>query len=160
LLDNVGVGSVESLSYITTDGQSASLSWNKALTWGLRPDFYYCLIIAGFLYGAPSLTSRRICLLQCTIYNIFYCLRFETRSLYLYPPGTGWPGYTPRHWVFEAFPSQRNSYTTCSRYGPRRDDIREKTLVHRSVLRKQSTEAVLSSSQPVKSPKIVLELAV
>jgi hypothetical protein len=32
---------------------------------------------------------------QCTIYNIFYCLRFETpptwrtRSLYLYPPGTG-----------------------------------------------------------------------
>jgi hypothetical protein len=37
--------------------------------------------------------------------TIFYCLRFETpltgraRSPYLYPPGTGWPGYTPRHWV-------------------------------------------------------------
>jgi hypothetical protein len=36
----------------------------------------------------------------------FYCLRFETpptwstRSLYLYPPGTGWPGYNPRHWVW------------------------------------------------------------
>jgi hypothetical protein len=35
----------------------------------------------------------------------FYCLRFETpptwrlRSPYLYPPGTGWPGYTSRHWV-------------------------------------------------------------
>jgi hypothetical protein len=35
----------------------------------------------------------------------FYCLRFETpptwraRSPYLYPPGTGWPSYTPRHWV-------------------------------------------------------------
>jgi hypothetical protein len=35
----------------------------------------------------------------------FYCLRLETpptwrtRSPYLYPPGTGWPGYTPRHWV-------------------------------------------------------------
>jgi hypothetical protein len=35
----------------------------------------------------------------------FYCLRFETpptlraMSPYLYPPGTGWPGYTPRHWV-------------------------------------------------------------
>jgi hypothetical protein len=34
-----------------------------------------------------------------------YCLRFEVpptwrvRSLYLYPPGTGWPSYTPRHWV-------------------------------------------------------------
>jgi hypothetical protein len=31
-----------SLSYVTTDGQSASLSWNKAPIWGLRPDFYYC----------------------------------------------------------------------------------------------------------------------
>jgi hypothetical protein len=35
----------------------------------------------------------------------FYCVRFDTpptwraRSPYLYPPGTGWPGYTPRHWV-------------------------------------------------------------
>jgi hypothetical protein len=35
----------------------------------------------------------------------FYCLRFETppnwraRSPYLYPPGTGWPSYTPGHWV-------------------------------------------------------------
>jgi hypothetical protein len=34
-----------------------------------------------------------------------YCLRFETpptwraTSPYLYPPGTGWAGYTPRHWV-------------------------------------------------------------
>jgi hypothetical protein len=24
-----------------TDGQSASLSWNKAPIWGLRPDFYF-----------------------------------------------------------------------------------------------------------------------
>jgi hypothetical protein len=37
--------------------------------------------------------------------TIFYCLRFETpptcraRSSYLYPPGTGWPSHTPRHWV-------------------------------------------------------------
>jgi hypothetical protein len=37
---------------------------------------------------------------QCTIYNKFYCLRFESMSLYLYPPGRGWPGYTPRHWVW------------------------------------------------------------
>jgi hypothetical protein len=35
----------------------------------------------------------------------FYCLIFDTprtwraRSTYLYPPGTGWPSYTPRHWV-------------------------------------------------------------
>jgi hypothetical protein len=41
--------STESESYVTTDGQSASLSWNKAPIWGLRPDFNYCLTVAGFL---------------------------------------------------------------------------------------------------------------
>jgi hypothetical protein len=41
----------------------------------------------------------------------FYCLRFETpptwraRSPYLYPPGTGWPGYTPRLCVPSSLPS-------------------------------------------------------
>jgi hypothetical protein len=35
--------------YITTDGQSASLSWNKAPVWGLRPDFYYCLTVAALM---------------------------------------------------------------------------------------------------------------
>jgi hypothetical protein len=39
----------ESESYVTTDGQSASLSWNKAPIWGLRPDFYYCKTVAGLL---------------------------------------------------------------------------------------------------------------
>jgi hypothetical protein len=42
-------------SYVKTDGQSASLSWNKALIWGLRPDFYYCQTVAGLLmWGAVS----------------------------------------------------------------------------------------------------------
>jgi hypothetical protein len=31
----------ESESYITTDGQPASLSWNIAPIWGLRPDLDY-----------------------------------------------------------------------------------------------------------------------
>jgi hypothetical protein len=45
----------ESESYVTTDGQSASLSWNKALIWGLRPDFYYCQTVAALLmWGAYS----------------------------------------------------------------------------------------------------------
>jgi hypothetical protein len=45
----------ESESYVTTDGQPASLSWNKAPIWGLRPDLYYCLTIAGLLiWGALS----------------------------------------------------------------------------------------------------------
>jgi hypothetical protein len=71
-------------------------------------------------YGTPSMTRGRVCRLQLLLSSpgqslsgpspaglmtTFYCLRFEnpptwrTRSLYLYPPGTGWPGYTPRHWV-------------------------------------------------------------
>jgi hypothetical protein len=38
-----------------TDGQSASLSWNKAPIWGLRPNFCYCQTVAGLLmWGALS----------------------------------------------------------------------------------------------------------
>jgi hypothetical protein len=44
------------------------------------------------------------------------CVRFETsptwraRSPYLYPPGTGWPSYTPRHWVpFSSPPMTRKA---------------------------------------------------
>jgi hypothetical protein len=35
-------------SHVTTDGESASLSRNKAPIWGLQPDFNYCLTVAGF----------------------------------------------------------------------------------------------------------------
>jgi hypothetical protein len=45
----------QSQSYITTDGQPASLSWNKAPIWGLRPDLDYYLTVAGLLvWGALS----------------------------------------------------------------------------------------------------------
>jgi hypothetical protein len=45
----------ESVSYVMTDGQPASLSWNRARIWGLRPDLDYCLIVAGLLiWGAVS----------------------------------------------------------------------------------------------------------
>jgi hypothetical protein len=43
--------------------------------------------------------------------TIFYCLRFEipstwrVRSPYLYPPGTAWTSYTPRHWVPSSSPT-------------------------------------------------------
>jgi hypothetical protein len=38
-----------------TDGQPASLSWNKAPIRGLRPDLDYCLTVAGLLiWGALS----------------------------------------------------------------------------------------------------------
>jgi hypothetical protein len=41
--------------YVTTDGQSVSLSWNKAPIWGLRSYFYYCHTVACLLmWGALS----------------------------------------------------------------------------------------------------------
>jgi hypothetical protein len=45
-------------SYVTTDVQSVSLSWNKAPFWGLRPDFYYCQTVAGLLM-LGALTDER-----------------------------------------------------------------------------------------------------
>jgi hypothetical protein len=83
----------ESESHVTTDGQSASLSWNKAPIWCLRPDLYYCLTIAGLLiWGALSDESGSV---VCNCYwpspaqsfsgpspvgllALFYYLRFET----------------------------------------------------------------------------------
>jgi hypothetical protein len=45
----------ESESYVTTDGQSASVSWNKAPIWGFRPDSYCCHTVADLLmWGALS----------------------------------------------------------------------------------------------------------
>jgi hypothetical protein len=57
-------------SHVTTDGQSASLSWNKAPIWGLRPDFYCCQTIAGLLmWGALSDEKTG---LSFTMYNVQY----------------------------------------------------------------------------------------
>jgi hypothetical protein len=42
-------------SYVTTNGPSASLSWNKAPIWGLRQDFYYRQTVADLLiWGTVS----------------------------------------------------------------------------------------------------------
>jgi hypothetical protein len=48
----------QSHSYVTTDGQLASLSWNKAPIWGLRTDLYYCQTVAGLLMWG-SLSDER-----------------------------------------------------------------------------------------------------
>jgi hypothetical protein len=46
--------SSQSQSYIKTDGQPASLSWNKVPIWGLRPDLYYMCDSYGLvLVGRP-----------------------------------------------------------------------------------------------------------
>jgi hypothetical protein len=79
-------------SYITTDGQLTSLSWNKAPIWGLRPDLYYCQTVAGLLMWGRSLWREdgSVCYNCCWrspaqtfsdpspvgLATIFYCLRF------------------------------------------------------------------------------------
>jgi hypothetical protein len=61
--------SSESESYVTTDDQSASLSWYKAPIRSLRPDFFsvrnteYVWKLRSWFRGAPSLTRGRVCLL-------------------------------------------------------------------------------------------------
>jgi hypothetical protein len=96
---NLGRPESESESYVTTDGQSASLSWYKALIRGLRPDFAsvrnteYVWHLRSWFRGAPSLTRWRVCLLYVPLTlasavflglspfglaTVFYCLRFET----------------------------------------------------------------------------------
>jgi hypothetical protein len=47
-----------------TDGQSASLSCNKAPIWGLRPGFYYCQTVAGLLMWGAVLKREPVCRLQ------------------------------------------------------------------------------------------------
>jgi hypothetical protein len=82
-------------------------------------------------YVTSSLTREGVCRLQLLLVSpaqsfsglnpaglmtTWYCLRFETpptwrdRSPYFYPPGTGWPNYTPRHWVpFSSPPTTRRA---------------------------------------------------
>jgi hypothetical protein len=48
----------QSQNYVTTDGQWSSLPWNKASIWGLRPDLYFCMTVAGLLMWG-SLSDER-----------------------------------------------------------------------------------------------------
>jgi hypothetical protein len=60
-----------------TDGQSASLSWNKAPIWDLRPDFYYCQTVADLLmWGAFSLWRED----GSVVYNCSWPLPVQTFS--------------------------------------------------------------------------------
>jgi hypothetical protein len=85
-------------------------------------------------YGVPSLTRGRVCCLEFLVVLVsVVILRSESRgthdhillsqirdsdtlpswrasSPYLYPPGTGWPIYTSRHWVpFSLPPTTRRA---------------------------------------------------
>jgi hypothetical protein len=103
-----------------TDSRSASLSWCQAPIWDLWPIFlssWNFLQTVACYFVAPSLTRGRVCnlLYNCfwalpeqsllgrsltELTTIFYCLLWDSstwraRFPYLYPPGTGWPSYTP-----------------------------------------------------------------
>jgi hypothetical protein len=109
------------LKYVMTDGQLASLVWYWALIWGpnqifiiVRPLWVCCCrmfsLTRGWAVGynccrvspAPSFSGPR----PTGLLTIFYSVKFETlptwraKSPYLNPPGTGWPSYTSRHWVY------------------------------------------------------------
>jgi hypothetical protein len=57
--------SSQSQSHVTTDGQSASLSWKKAPIWGLRPDFYY--------YQTVSLIENTVFSCRVLCYLATFC---------------------------------------------------------------------------------------
>jgi hypothetical protein len=124
-----------SRSYFTTDGQSVSqsvsMSWYGASLWDLRPDITSCRNVAvrnlrSCIYWAPSLTRGRVCNLQCNHSMVrvaqnpkpYFTVSSETpptcrvRFPYLYPQGTGWPSYTPRHWVL--FTSSLTTRAVCT----------------------------------------------
>jgi hypothetical protein len=86
-------GKSESESYVTTDGQSASLSWNKEPIWCLQIYFITVSHLRVCWCGAFSLKKRRSVVWNCLWFSpaqsfsgpsplglvtIFYCLRIET----------------------------------------------------------------------------------
>jgi hypothetical protein len=75
-------------SCFTTGGQSASLSWNTATIWGLRPHFYYCQTVAGLLmWGALSDERKGLSFTIAT--GLRQCSHFRVRLQW-----DSWPYFT------------------------------------------------------------------
>jgi hypothetical protein len=121
-----------SYGYVTTDGQSAILSGCQAPHMGPKTRFLLLSDNCGFVHvGRPLRREDGSVVYNCCwaspaqsfsgwsstgLMTIIYCLRLKTvptwraRSPYLYPPVTGWPSYTPRHWVpFSSPPTTRRA---------------------------------------------------
>jgi hypothetical protein len=75
---HTGVLLQSSQSYVTTDGQPASLSWNKAPIWGLRHHLDYCLTFAGFLNWC-ALSDERTGLPIAIATGLRQCSQFRVR---------------------------------------------------------------------------------
>jgi hypothetical protein len=123
----------QSHSYFTTGGlPPISSSWWQA-PWDSWQEFFFQLDTCGHNPCiTPSLTRGWVCRLQFPL-NLANAviLRSESdgthdhilltqirdppptwraRSPYLYPPGTGWPSYTPMHWdPFSSPPTTRRA---------------------------------------------------
>jgi hypothetical protein len=111
-----------------TNGQLASLSWCRAPICSSWRDFYYCQTVVGFSYvrcplivavRSPLTWGQMCCLQLLLVFTSAVFLRsksHETRDHVLLfwiwdsptlegqipifvSPETGWPSYTPRHWV-------------------------------------------------------------
>jgi hypothetical protein len=113
----------QSQSYVTTDGQSASLSWCQVKTKFLLLS-YSCGFVDTWhpLWGDDGSVVPNCCWLPpaqsflgpspAGLMIIFHSLRFETpptwttRSPYVYAPGTGWPSYNLRYRVPFPLPSR------------------------------------------------------
>jgi hypothetical protein len=81
-------------SYVTTDSESASLSWNIAPMWGLRPDFCYSLTIT-FLFLWGALSDER------TGQPFVYATGPRQRSPSWVPvPLVSWPYFLSQTWGF------------------------------------------------------------
>jgi hypothetical protein len=65
---SIRVIELQSQSYVTTDDQSAILSWNKAPILGLRPHIYYCQTLAGLLmWGAVTEERTGLSFVRVTV---------------------------------------------------------------------------------------------
>jgi hypothetical protein len=61
---------ISSQSHVTTDGQSVSMSWCHVHC-GTCDQMLYCVCkLLCCLYGAPSLTRGRVCLLSVTFISV------------------------------------------------------------------------------------------
>jgi hypothetical protein len=101
-----------------TSSESVSMSWYRAPLWDLRPDITSCPNVAVWNLRLVSVGCplwREDGSVVCSVStqwsesrrtrNHTLTVSSETpptwraRSPYLYPPGRGWPSYTPGHWV-------------------------------------------------------------
>jgi hypothetical protein len=74
--------------YLTTDGHSASLSWNRTPIWGLRPDFYYYQTVMGLLVWGTLSDDR-------TGLSFTIVAGFRRRShSWVQVPWDSWPYFT------------------------------------------------------------------